>query len=400
MESNYLIMRKNEPVTMAVFDESGTMLDYSKKIRNIELAPIQDRYQLNWLKEWWKMRSVPLSQGQISDYLKKNGFVLPSEYLIKNLGLSLTDYYWIKPVDSDFNWEDVNLFDNDFTDNLLEQAPMEDASHEGIPHFSPNSSLQGTIEKTWAIREGERYLIKGNKSNLSAESINELIACEIHRCQGYGNFAEYRLLEISGRPYDYGCYTRLFSSQKTELVSAFAIYTFEKKPNGVSHFKHFLNMCGKLGIDADMIRRDLDYITMTDYILSGYDRHLNNISLKRDADSLRFTGLSPIYDSGGSLFANKPIPKNDRELLNMETYGFCSREPALLKLVSDPEVIDLTKLPPASYVMEMYGKDSQADEKRIKNIAHWYERKIDMCRDFQLGRDISRISISVKKRRN
>ena len=44
----------------------------------------------------------------------------PADYLIQNLGLSLTDYYWMKPVGSHLKWKDVNLFENAFSGDALQ----------------------------------------------------------------------------------------------------------------------------------------------------------------------------------------------------------------------------------------------------------------------------------------
>ncbi len=394
MELNYYLMRKDTPITVVVLDESGVMLKFSQSIANPELAPLQDQYQSDWLKRWWSERSVPVTQGKIGEYLREHGYNLPSEYLVKNLGLSLTDYYWLKPINSELTWNDVNLFDNAFTDNLLigQTAAVDDEPRDDLTplHFSPNGSLQGSIEKTWAIRDGERYMVKGNKSYLSAESINEVIACRIHELQGYRNYAPYDLLHIHHKEYDYGCCSKLFTSQQRELVSAWAIYTNQKKSNNVSSYEHFLKTCEGLGVDIDNIRREMDYQILTDFVMSGYDRHLNNIALLRDADSLKFIGVAPIYDSGGSLFANRPLPKKPDELLDVKTEGFARNELGLLKLVSDPSLIDLDKLPAASYIREMYHLDSQADDKRVNNIACFYEKKIELCRAFQLGKDLKR----------
>jgi len=72
-----------------------------------------------WLAKWWNERSVPISQGRVSQMLREKGLISPNSYLFKNLGLSLDDYYWIRPADSNLRWEDVNLFDNDFKENIL-----------------------------------------------------------------------------------------------------------------------------------------------------------------------------------------------------------------------------------------------------------------------------------------
>ncbi len=386
MELDYYIMRKDEVITYAEFSEDGTMLSFSPNIRNRELAPIQDQYQTSWLKEWWKERSVPLDQGHIDRMLKKRGYSLPSEYLVKNLGLSLTDYYWIKPIDSGLKWKDVNLFENEFSENLLEWESQGEENDE-IPHYSPNSTLQGRIEKTWICAGKERYLVKGNRDYLSSESINEVIATKIHEMQGYKNYATYELIKISHKDYEYGCRSKLFTSQKKELVSAFALYTNEKKANGVSNYSHLMNICKKYGMDMEYVQSEMDYQIMTDFIMTGYDRHLNNIAFIRDADSLKFIGTAPIYDSGGAFFAGKPVPANEKELFKVETYGFASREEGLLALVKDPGVIDLTKLPPVSFIRDMYEKDPYQDSKRISAVTKWYEKKIDMCRQFQQGKN-------------
>lgn len=390
----YFIMRKDSPITYAEFTPSGDLVAYSRKILNKEQAPLQDMYQNDWLRLWWKERSVPVEQDNILTFLRKNGYSMPSDYLIKNLGLSLTDYYWLKPVDSNLSWKDVNLYDNEFKGNLLTwERDNVTENIDQTPHYSPNGSLQGTIEKSWVIKDNERYLLKGNHSQLSAESINEVIACEIHKRQNYNNFTDYKLIHIEGKTYDYGCYSKLFTSQQTELVSAWALFTNEKKKNGVSNYDHLLGMCKKFGINTEHVQHGLDYQIMTDFIMSGHDRHLNNIAFLRDADSLEFKGLAPIFDSGESMFAGKAIPKSEKDLLNIETHSFLKKEIDLLKLVRDRTVIDLTKLPPASFVKEMYGKDSKMHDADISKIAYWYERKIELCRDFQLGKDSLRKKI-------
>ena len=384
----YIIMRKNEPITYAEFTTSGDMITYSKNMLNKELAPLQDAYQNDWLKRWWNERSIPVEQDNILNFLRQNGYSMPNDYLIKNLGLSLTDYYWLKPLDSDLTWEDVNLYDNDFKGNLLTWDSERDNEDDfnKTPHYSPNGSLQGTIEKSWVIMNGERYLIKGNHSYLSTESINEIVAGKIHEEQNHA-FVQYCLMHINGKDYDYGCYSKIFTSQKEELVSAWALYTNEKKSNNVSNFEHLLKMCQKFGMNVNEVRAELEYQIMADFIMSGYDRHLNNIAFLRDADTLQFKGLAPIYDSGGAMFAGKNLPLTEKELLDLNTNSFAKKETDLLKMVRDKNCIDLTKLPSVTFLKELYAKDTKMDDKRLNNMMHWYERKIDICRSLQLNKD-------------
>ena len=396
METLFYLMRKNDIITLVKMDENGNMVKFSPNIQNPELAPMQYQYTIDWLKDWWNERSVPVSQGKIKDYLKKMGIVLPSEYLIKNLGLSLTDYYWIKPIESDLTWEKVNLFENAFRDHLLSSSVIRKETKK-VSHYSPNSSLQGNIEKTWTILEdGSRAMIKGNRTFLSSESLNEIIATEIHRLQGYDNYTPYYPVRIKDSTYDYGCYCRIFTGNKTELVSAYAVYTYRKKNNSISPIDHFIQICSEKGIDKDKLQRDLDYLYLTDYIISGYDRHLNNIAVLRDADTLKFTRLAPIFDSGGAFFVNRNYPHSLRELYNVKVNGFFERESAGLKHIKDRNAIDLSLLPSTSYIRKIYEMDTKAPKELAGWVCNWYEKKIDMCRAFQLGIDPNKKLYAVK----
>lgn len=42
-----------------------------------------------------------------------------------------------------------------------------------------------------------------------------------------------------------------------------------------------------------------------DYIIANEDRHLNNFGAIRDANTLAWIGMAPIYDSGASLGFDK-----------------------------------------------------------------------------------------------
>ena len=69
-----------------------------------------------------------------------------SHRFIRNLGLSLTDYFWVKPIDSNLKWEDVNLFQNPFQ-NEWQVEKFSENEGDNIDIYNPNSSLQGQLEK-------------------------------------------------------------------------------------------------------------------------------------------------------------------------------------------------------------------------------------------------------------
>ena len=401
MENRYYLMWKNVVITLVQFDDNGKMTAYSKNISESakELTPLMYRSTPDeWLNRWWDDRSVPVTRDQINSFLSLRGVSTPQQYLVKNLGLSLTDFYWLKPVNSNLSWEKINLFDNDFHDNVLisSKKPKED----GVFQYSPNASLQGNIEKTWTIVDGKRCLIKGNHSGASNESINEVIASQLHKKQGYDNYTDYNLIHIKGKPYKYGCISKAFTSQDLELVSAWSVITSEPMDNSTSYYEHFISVCQKHGIDADLLRRDLEYQIMSDYVLTNYDRHLSNISVLRDANTLKFIRMAPIYDSGDCLFANRAIPSNIKELQKMEITGFVKTENKLLTLVKDRSLIKTDKLPSSDYIKDMYHKDDKISDKHIDTITEWYERKKDILDKWQRGENAYNVQQTISQKLN
>ncbi len=392
----YVLKRKDEIITVVDFLEDGTVYKFVPQIVNPQLAPLHDANNREWLKQWWKRRAVPISQGHIRSMLEEKGLLGPEDFLLKNLGLSLTDYYWISPLDSGITWKDVNLFENDFHGNI-EIGEEDYKNSEEFPHYTPNGSLQGTLEKSWTILNGERGLLKGNRDYLSSESMNEVIASKLHEMQGFDNYTDYKLIKINGRDYDYGCYSKLFTSLDLELISAYDVVCSEKKANDVSTYEHFIQVCVKHGMDEVTIRNYMDYMIMTDFVLSGRDRHLSNISVLREADTLRFVMPAPIYDSGKCLFVQDSVPTDKRGLLSIKTESFAGDELKLLSLVQNKELLDVTKLPPRSFIEEIYALDSQIEEKRIALIGEGYERKIELFRAYQLGEDLHKIKLAVTR---
>lgn len=394
----YVLKRKDEIVTLVDFLEDGSVYKFHQDLVNSELAPLHDQNNHDWLKQWWRRRSVPISQGHIRSMLEKKGLLGPEDFLLKNLGLSLTDYYWISPLDSGLTWKDVNLFDNEFHGDILISADENEIKDE-MPHYTPNGSLQGSLEKSWTILHGERGLLKGNRDQFSTESINEVIASKLHSMQGSDTYTEYKLIKIHGREYDYGCYSKLFTSQKKELISAYDVVMSKRQPNHSSSYEHFVHVCGEHGMDTDKLRQFMDYMILTDFVLSQRDRHLGNVSILRDADNLQFIAPAPIYDSGKCLFVQDSVPMNDRELLSIRTESFASDEMKMLKLVKNRSCLDVTKLPARSYIEELYMMDSKMDDHRITLVGEGYERKIDLLRRFQLGEDLNKIQMAVPARR-
>ena len=74
----------SEIVTSALFDSDGKVLGFSNNLndRQREIAlPANYANERGWLTEWWNDRAVPLTRDGILDFLKKEGYSMPTEYL-------------------------------------------------------------------------------------------------------------------------------------------------------------------------------------------------------------------------------------------------------------------------------------------------------------------------------
>ena len=380
----YVLMHRDDPVcTVTIDSESGTMLRVSKP-ESPELLPPGGNIDAEALRGWWSRRAVPVSQGHILRILESAGIAGTQKYLVKNLGLSLTDHYWIRPLSADYGWQDINLFTNSFIDPVGE---LQFSGTEAVPPelppdvFSPGSSLQGDLRKKWVIVNGERFLCKANRGGNSQESLNETAASLLHGQQGRMPYVSYSLLPMQAGP-KYGCMCAAFTSDSLELVSAFDAVQSEKKPNDRSVYEQLIYICGLHGLPEDRMRSFLEYEIVTDFILTNTDRHLRNIGMLRDTETLRYTGPAPIFDSGSSMFWNDPLLPLRGDLRSIEVNSFRSREMQLLKLIRGCNTVDPGRLPAEEELSLLYSVDPLIAG--LDSILLGYRKKIDILQELKL----------------
>ena len=94
-KKQYHLMHRDEVVCSILIDPiTGAILKASRP-SSPELLPLGGSIDSAMLRKWWQRRAVPVSQGNIRRILERIG-ITTHAYLEQNLGLSLTDHYWIK----------------------------------------------------------------------------------------------------------------------------------------------------------------------------------------------------------------------------------------------------------------------------------------------------------------
>lgn len=374
-EKMYSLMHRDDPVCAITIDPvSGAILRVSKPVHP-ELLPLGGCVDSATLKKWWQRRAVPIGQGKIQRILEQLGITTPQEYLVKNLGLSLTDHYWIKPLDMELGWNDINLFTNDFRDPVGEmQFGQESGENMELPvgAFSPSSSVQGELKKKWIIADGKRCLVKGNHGSNSQESLNEVVATLLHKKQGKQPYVSYSTMRM-GEIY---CVCESFTSDEVELIPAIDIVESRKKDNAMSMYEHFIHVCVEHGLSEGAVRSFLEYQILADFVLTNTDRHLNNFGVLRNTKTLDFIGMAPIFDSGNSMFWKNPkLPEYD-DLTKVEVNSFRKMEHQLLGYVQNREQLDLSKLPTDDELRNIYAMDSLIP--CVDSILLGYRKKIEL----------------------
>lgn len=310
----YRLMNKDYPVLEFEYDLESHVATRIVEVIDAAHAPLglfdergnTSRRDLNY---WWRHRAIPASREQVERLLENLKLDSTLELAERNFGLSLSDRYWIDDVDAPQRWEDINFFDNDFSDDLgiltLGQdssASMERLDYAHVNLTSPSSTVGGDLRKKWKIIDGARVLVKSGVGAFNQEPYNEVVATELHRrLLEPGTYTEYRLLVEDRRVYS-ACDNMLCDDE--ELVSAYDLIRRRKQSNNESDLMFYVRCCEELG--TPNVMDGLARMFACDYILANRDRHWRNFGVMRNVETLRGTRLAPIFDTGACLWSDVP----------------------------------------------------------------------------------------------
>jgi hypothetical protein len=343
-EGWYVLKHKNIDVLEIELD--GGLISSFGRTFNAEHLPV-GTVQKNGLdpmilRDWWKGRSIPASREGLQWTLQVLGMTTPQELLDKSFGLSLSDHYWISPQNADLKWEGVNFFHNSFSDDigdlLFGKMDWEGLDPKAISLISPDNTSDGVLKKKWKIIDGKRCLIKGGTRPNNQEVANEVLASRI--CDRLGiPYIDYGIIELDGIKY---CVCEDFITGDTELVTAWHIKNLIKSENHISDYDSFISKAEEFGIEN--VRCRIDMMIVLDFIIVNTDRHYNNFGLIRDANTLEWLSVAPIYDSGTSMWCTEFPEDMDAKDPKIKSKPFRTKHMEQIKLVKDLSWLDLDKL--------------------------------------------------------
>ena len=303
MIKEYILKHKDIPLLLFFMDNEKFVVTGTEKIFEAERLPFNStEYDYNnkshcllMLDNWIKSRGLAQSRkdlNKIKDLFKVKD---ASELTVKSYGLNLTDHYWLHETENDLKWAEVNYFDNTF-DKIIELQNANPEIDKSVNIQSPNMCVDGSIEKRWIILNGERVLLKGSRYSRMQEPFNENIASIVMDYYGIDH-VHYDIKRTKNKiPYS-EC--KCMINKNIEFVNAQYIMNMEdwtrKEPYG-----HYAQLCKKKGIED--VQTGLGAMLAIDFLIGNDDRHKGNFGILRDADTLKWQKIAPVFDNGNSLF--------------------------------------------------------------------------------------------------
>lgn len=377
------LMNKNIKVFNFEYDEEEHLitnfeLDYKEGKKYAPFGLIKDnnidKVEFN---RWWKNRQIPASRKGFKEVLHKSNIYDKTNFDLldsKAYCLSLSDQYWVKGIDDDILWEDINFFNNEFSEDIGKILFDGGKTPANLNLNTPDMTSNGNYEKRWKIINGKRYLIKAGSKIFNQEPFNEIIATRLYeRLLNKDEYVKYELINDGNRIVSI---CENFVTCNTELVPAWKIneYFEDTEDNKYEHYIHCLE---KLGITN--VREKIDKMLVCDYILANKDRHFNNFGVIRNVETLEFTKVAPIFDNGCSLwFDENDIYVGEFFL----TKPFEEYESSQIKLVKNYKWLDISKLSGfTDEVKQILNEDKLLSKERIDKITIEIDKRINHVKE-------------------
>ena len=361
---NFELMCKEVPVgRLSINDLAGRMVSHLQVI-NQDYLPLSVLYSDNKttaLQKWIDNRSVSANRKDLAAMLAAYNVGTPSALSFKSLGLNLSDQYWFKPEGADFSWHKVNLFENNFDQQVFKAAAGSTSSG-----YTPDSSSNGKLPKFWKIEEGKRILYKEGTPPFDQQPYNEALASKLLAELGLPHVSYTLVLDAENEKAYSACET--FVTAHTEYVPALEILGVTPQLNHENSYQHFLRCLEQLSIPVS--REQIDEILLFDYLINNADRHYGNFGFIRNVDTRKFVGLAPIFDNGNSLWY---LNLNKRMKFRAQpSKPFRDTHEEQLKLLG-PSCLPVEKLQEGllrQMVTDIYCANDLFDEERIDNLVY------------------------------
>lgn len=388
--SKFTLMNKNRKILDFEYDdEEHIIVKFERSYPdNEDYAPFglikDNNIDKNQFNKWWKNRQIPASRKGFKEVLHKSGIYDKDGFDLldaKVYCLSLSDQYWVKGIDDNILWEDINFFDNEFSEDI--GKILFDGGN--IPlNFNlntPDMTSNGNYEKRWKIINGDRYLVKAGGKMINQEPFNEVIATKLYeRILNDDEYVKYEIVYDNERAVSI---CKNFISKDTELIPAWKINEYFVVNEYENRYEHYVRCLNELNIpNANLL---VDKMLICDFILANKDRHFNNFGVIRNVETLKFERVAPIFDNGCSLW----FDENDMYVGEFFlTKPFEEYEKTQVSLVKNISWLDISKLDGfLGEVRVILSSNKLLSNERIEKIIEHIKSRIEFVKHLKRLRE-------------
>lgn len=285
--ANYEIMNKN--IVTAVWNnneltviEQELMPLFLKKVSNADL--------------WLESRAIDSHRAN-SRLLKKALRLAEKDDIstvIRANGATITDTYWVRPIGSTLNYEDIS-FDKEYFNKLTVKAASNLAltgnyqsynyvfSHKSAN--SPELTNIGSFEKCWKLIDGKWWLLKKATAN---EIFTEIFTSRL--CDRLGIHA--------------ATYEKSEKSVKSLDFTNGAMVCFEPAVSFMGENEEYEDVITALKDICPIAIEDYVKMIFIDALIANPDRHTANFGLLKDPDTGKILGFAPLFDHNMALISH------------------------------------------------------------------------------------------------
>lgn len=287
IERDYMIMSKDISVALwknrnlKVFNESLLPL-YLKRVPNADM--------------WLETRAI--DSHRANSRLLKKALRLKEKDDISTVihvnGATITDTYWVKPIESNLTYADIK-FDNDYFSTLALRGNYDsfNSASNSKNKRTPELTNVGSFEKCWKLIDGRWWMYKTTNRG---EQFSELFIYEFGKKLGI-NMA---LCERGS-----GCVKSLDFTDSASV-------NFEPAFSFMGDNEDYLDVVNELVKICEQAIPDYVRMIFLDTVTANPDRHTGNFGLLRDVNSGELLGFAPCFDHNMALIS-RGYPSNPKK---------------------------------------------------------------------------------------
>ena len=374
---NFTFMSRNHEVARVTYSPADIrftkleVLDWDRVPLALKAYTVQGG-GLGEFNRWWGSRAIPEERPDMMFRFLELELSSTFQIPFANMGLSMSDHYWLRPEGLDVRWESLNYYRNAFDMGPVGTSDSMSEWLTAVGLNSPDNTTDGMLSKRWVRDEaGGKVLIKASSPG-GREAINEVIATRLYRrLLEPGLYVEYRLARWHGKLVSV---CESFLTEEEEFIPAWYVRNLKKKPNNWSEYRLYTQLCADLRV-LDAVGY-LDRMIVCDSILANTDRHWGNFGIIRNVETLKLRP-APIFDSGNSLWTGRTGQDFAHGTYRFAAKPFYPDAQRQLELVLDgrwyhPEALD-------GFTDEVRGifEECGVDEQTATGVCRGIEQRID-----------------------